>query len=271
MTNRPIVFIDPSGNTYMCGAGCEAEYEKKQYSLDDQAALYGITFGEGWSVTSKAKTLVGVMKLAKSMQEAYNSYQNGVYRSCVNDMSSPKSSCSAKSATDVEVFTAVFGNLNFNVDGKSAAWMCGARSDGFSCSSDGNGRDINPRLAVHELGHTFNSQYNALGISPYSVLSSASIKTSQGTWVAGFHSVNGEWKWDRNPDFAGYSSNGAPGVYHGSATWSDWNATGIGVGEEFADMFMNWAFNSFTADAAGQARNSWMSSNMGYWLNNMVP
>lgn len=269
MGNRPIIYNDPSGHTYLCGIGCEAEGEKKQYSLDDTAALYGITFN-GWSATNKAKALLGVMRLAKSMMETYNSYQEGVYQSCLENMSSPSSSCSAKSTTEVEVFKAVFGDLKFNVNGTSSAWMCGASANGFSCSA-GSGRDIDPRLVVHELGHTFNANYNSLGVTPYAALGSASITTAQGMWVAGLHYVDEVWKWDRNPDFAGYYSNGAPAVYHGSATWDDWNSPGVAVGEEFADMYMNWAFNSFTVDSAGQARFAWMSSNMGQWLNNMVP
>jgi len=267
VVNRPTVLADPSGHTYLCGASCEAEDEQQQYSLDDTAALYGVTFNSGWSTTNKAKALLGVMKLAKSMQESYNSYQEGIYQSCLENRSAPTSACSAKSATDVEVYTAVFGNQNFNVNGTGAAWMCGASPTGFFCSSGNN--DINPRLVVHELGHTFNSQYDPLRKSPYAVLGSSttSINTAQGLWVTAFHSVNGEWKWDRS--FNGYASNGAPSVYHGSATWDDWNT----VHEEFADMFMNWAFDSFTVDQAGygQARYAWMSSNMGYWLNNMVP
>jgi hypothetical protein len=272
--NQPIIYIDPSGHTYLCGESCEAEDEQTQHSVDNQAALYGITFGPGWSATSKAKTLLGIMTLAKSMKDAYNSFQNDLYHACLDNMDAP-GSCSKKSTTDVEVFTTVFGDMTFKVHGTSAGWMCAANSGGFNCSAASNGGDINPKLAIHELGHTFNSVYDPKGIlpyvTPYGVLGSASIYTAQGIWVAGLHTVDKTWKWDRNPGFDGYTSNGVPGVFHGSATWSDWNAPGIAVGEEFADMFMNWAFNSFSRNSAGQARYAWMSSQMGSWLNSMVP
>jgi hypothetical protein len=37
-------------------------------------------------------------------------------------------------------------------------------------------------------------------------------------------------------------------------------------GEEFADMFLNWVFDSFANDPAGAARYNWMDENMADWI-----
>jgi hypothetical protein len=52
--------------------------------------------------------------------------------------------------------------------------------------------------------------------------------------------------------------------------WDDWNSDSVKVGEEFADMFMNWAFDSFADNTGGDARYQWMQSHMSVWLNRMA-
>jgi len=59
------------------------------------------------------------------------------------------------------------------------------------------------------------------------------------------------------------------GGYHGPDNWSD--AAAYSHNEEFADMFMNWAFNSFdyqlsSVNGAGMARYTWMYTNMAEWI-----
>ena len=36
--------------------------------------------------------------------------------------------------------------------------------------------------------------------------------------------------------------------------------------EDFADMFLNWAFDSFADDPMGEARYAWMEENMADWI-----
>ena len=72
--------------------------------------------------------------------------------------------------------------------------------------------------------------------------------------------------WERG--YRGYKSRGAPDLYHGLADWDD-VATNT-VNEEFADMFMNWIFNSFEyssrAKGAETARYKWMTTNIAEWI-----
>jgi hypothetical protein len=117
------------------------------------------------------------------------------------------------------------------------------------------------RFGAHELGHTFDSRLGRAGLR---AIQSASIFTSSGTWVTGNHWVNGKI-WERGT--TGYKLLSAPYMYHGPE-WRDWNQiydekgnyTGIGYQEEWADMFLNWSYGSFTPDEAGNARDSWMNS-----------
>ena len=37
-------------------------------------------------------------------------------------------------------------------------------------------------------------------------------------------------------------------------------------GEDFADMFANWAYDEFTSDEYGYARSSWMEKHMPAWI-----
>jgi hypothetical protein len=40
--------------------------------------------------------------------------------------------------------------------------------------------------------------------------------------------------------------------------------------EEFADMFMNWVYDSFAHDIAGQARFDFMTTNMVDWISSAI-
>ena len=157
----------------------------------------------------------------------------------------------------VGTFTAVFGSLTFTRNSNTEDYCQGGRS-GVTC---GGAAPNDPRLYAHELGHTFNAVIvnNGISSSPYSYLLSAAITGDNGNWVTGSH--NGVFE----RTFRGYQSEKAPFVYHGK-NWDDWNSPN----EDFADMFMNWAFNSFDyssrALGAGAARYAWMETNMSTWI-----
>ena len=41
---------------------------------------------------------------------------------------------------------------------------------------------------------------------------------------------------------------------------------GNAPGEDFADMFIGWAFRGFSDDPAGRARHAWMAQHMPEWI-----
>jgi hypothetical protein len=96
--------------------------------------------------------------------------------------------------------------------------------------------------------------------SPYDELGASTILDANGNWVEG---INSKGAWERRSE--GYISAYAPDVYHGQE-YSDWNS----VGEDFADMYMNWIFDTFSADLAGAARYTWMETHMASWLD-LIP
>ena len=57
-----------------------------------------------------------------------------------------------------------------------------------------------------------------------------------------------------------------PWQYHPMTVNANGEIDGDNPWEDFADMFMNYVFNSFANNSAGDARNSWMQDNMGHWL-----
>jgi hypothetical protein len=162
-------------------------------------------------------------------------------------------------------FKMVFGSLKFTLLGgaKDGRWYCSVSGSGFSCDPDSRGK-IDARLVAHELGHLFNRIISNAGeVSPYDDLYRTRIEDISGNWVTG---INDDGVWERG--YVGYKSKGAPDLYHGPDDWDD-PATGT-KNEEFADMFMNWVFNSFDYSpkvfGAGTARYNWMTTNMTEWI-----
>ena len=164
-----------------------------------------------------------------------------------------------------DVFKQIFGSTVFTRSGDSTR-TCVGGSGAVTC---GGNASITDRFIMHELGHSFDSKLSNLG---YKAIQQASIFTDGATWVTGFHKVNSISTWQRG--LAGYPNTsgsaglyGVPDLYHGPRNWSDWNKlydtkgnySGIAYTEEWADMFLNWADDSFANNAAGGARNNWIA------------
>ena len=71
----------------------------------------------------------------------------------------------------------------------------------------------------------------------------------------------------------GYKSGGIPDMCHGPNQYpDDWNVGDTAFHEDWADMFMNWVFDSFdlmdNAHGAGIARYNWMQTQMTDFLQN---
>ncbi len=104
-------------------------------------------------------------------------------------------------------------------------------------------------LLIHELGHVF---LNRLELS-YCDLEMDLGYFEDGVYVhvAGVNPVTGNYERSTR----GYGSAERPDIQHGELS-PDFNS----YKEDFADMFMNWARDSFSDDEAGRLRYEWMDA-----------
>ena len=101
---------------------------------------------------------------------------------------------------------------------------------------------------LHEFGHLF--AWHADRQQPYRDLQNTQIIVG-GEQIAGGNIRTAH----------GYQ----PGYRRGmSLPWQQ--HAGACCGEDFADMFLNWALNSFANNPAGAARYDWMNANMPRWI-----
>ena len=241
--NNPLRYTDPSGHEACFEDGyCPEVGASEEELIAGWTTFYGIKIEGKWSSSDKWKILFGVKAVG-------NAFAN------VIGYINPNTA-----------FKNVYGSgLKFKLNSGAAdgSWACESSISGFSCDADSSGK-IDARLVAHELGHIFNGIISIAGeMTPYDDLWRASIRDDFGNWVTGIKN-NGTWA----RGYDGYKSRGVPDLYHGPANWDD-AATGT-PNEEFADMFMNWVFNSLDyrpkADGAGTARYNWMTTNMTEWL-----
>jgi len=161
--NSPIIYIDPSGHTYMCGASCEAEYEKPQYGLDDMADMYDVIFDSGWDVLDEAAALGAVYKVAKALQKEMNSAAEMAYQSCLENRASPESTCSLPTSVSAQqAFDKNFSQIklvkvtSFEYQGGTYDAGCMTSGNTITCASLNYYHYENKVFnLVHELGHVF--------------------------------------------------------------------------------------------------------------------
>jgi len=252
--NNPVRYVDPTGHITCtddgyCGSLNSASYWNRV--IKDLSFSYGITFSGKWKQEDKLAALTGAVVVAGAL--------------------SKRSGLSSE-----DTFSAVFGELTLSAtEGSGNKWECqrSASPSGVSCTSGKLG--LEPRLMAHEFAHVFNAMYANGGHenSPYDVLGDTTITDSAGNWITGmtYDPIEGVNEWTRGYD--GYQQvNGLyddPSLYHGPVDWGTGNANS--VSEEFADMFLNWAYNSFDSSPAGSARYSWMSGEVSRALSVMLP
>lgn len=131
--------------------------------------------------------------------------------------------------------------------------------------------DITDRLVGHELGHAFDraiwtrngSKYTGTN-NPVEFLTTHGIYDGEGNLVTGFSRSKGTYtRWnDRIAPNNGFISDSVPGQYHGT-DFDDWNDPNEG----FADIYLNWAFNTFADNPSGLSMYVWTATNMASWLN----
>ncbi|MCA9962346.1 MAG: hypothetical protein KC443_25100, partial [Anaerolineales bacterium] len=113
---------------------------------------------------------------------------------------------------------------------------------------------------AHELGHAFNA--NALSADP--TPANPNRRTGQP-----YRDLQNEGISVDNVLIAGGNpylrTNKGYQLASGNKPYPYQQDTAPSPGEDFADMFSNWAFNSFAANAYGAERYAWMNSHMPEW------
>jgi len=244
------MFIDPSGQTYICDEGCEENLGRRQYTVDDMAELYGVSFNSGWSVTNRAIAMRAVYNIAKKLQKERNSAADAAYQSCLENMSGPTSTCSQ--STPIVTSDAFKETYHYGIDfvwGCSGCTRLGITSGkkehtimfrAFYTTGDTMLRNTN--LVMHELGHMFNNL---------------------NSWTARSGTTYGP-AWSLTTDLAANRDGfGEEFVYQQSDD--------ISQSEIFADMFVHWiqggwATDSVLSQTAANARIDWLNRYMPGYL-----
>jgi len=158
----------------------------------------------------------------------------------------------ASRITAREAFLRVFGMPTVKLTSESGFW-CERMGCDVQC---GAATKISARLFAHELGHVFNTRAASI---PYTMLASTTIQDRKKHHVTGINEA-GVFKRTN----LGYRSAWFPDQQHPL----DMDSMGNTPGEDFADMLLNWAFNTFSDDetGAGAARYEWMATNMAAWI-----
>ncbi len=221
--------------------------------------LYGIDFdGTSWTLDEQAKILDAIQKIGEEFSRVMGLGQ-----------------------TSWDAFKTVYGNNFIFYRSQGGDTFCQGGPNKVTCSGNAPLSEISPaRLLVHELGHALVQTRYGGSLAPYLSLGNAQIvddyPESLGgpRWVTGTHSTL-----QQDPAKAGqfertgrgYITTYPPDLYHGE-NWPDWqsNDSHKARNEDFADMFMNWAYNSFdyspAAYNAGYKRFDFMESNMYAWI-----
>jgi hypothetical protein len=188
--------------------------------------------------------------------------------------------------TPDQAFQKMFGNPTFTLkeSGETEKWSCSGGGYGMRCEPLARNR-MSPQLTAHELGYSFNARitnniqgdlsvYGSAAVpedilefstrkrylQPYEILHRSTITAESNGNIIHVTGINDMGVFERTDN--GYRSTGMPWEQHGMSM----DKYGNTPNEDFADMFLNWAFDSFADDPMGEARYDWMEENMAEWF-----
>jgi hypothetical protein len=134
---------------------------------------------------------------------------------------------------------------------------------------------VTPRLVGHELGHVFEKVLWIRAGNCYEDSNPIMILIKDGIWANDSTFITGRFygKYLRNggklaPENGYYSDTYRDeGQYH--PYWM--GDSGKYAHEDWADMFMNWAFGTFIDNRAGDTLDQWVTRNMYEWISVVHP
>ena len=246
--NNPLRYTDPSGHC-IPGWNCPGDLGRE----DTSPILWGIRFtvdpGQSWHVQDQDAVLNAAQTVARAQVRALHQRNREYARTGDFDLMVDVP------ASDV-LFRQLSGDVAFHQSALSCQDVHGVGCWAFTASpriiiyTNAPQGGYTFQNAAHELGHLFAQR---AGGRPYSDLMVAQIGVN-GEIVAG-----GGW-----PDESGYQRTNL-GYATEKGPWQQnwWTET---PNEDFADMFLGWAYNHFARDAYGAVRYQWMNTNMPQWI-----
>jgi RHS repeat-associated protein len=168
--------------------------------------------------------------------------------------------------SSAQAFKAVYHKATITFSGQGN----GCDASGVNSIVCGTSTDSVPQLYAHEFGHKLESvitMNHSDKVGPYADLSVVDVRDNYNNVV--FQATSAD---HYTRTILGYRSDAPPYMYHGKRYWLDWDSNNnyAALHEDFADMFMNWTYNSFDysngANGAGTARYDWMSAHMAEWI-----
>ncbi len=261
--NNALKYIDPSGHTECIVGDCtETSPQHDPYAF---ATLYGITFAGSWTPESRSAVMSAARTVDQRLRKGIMTIRANAFgygeapRGMVyNPQSSQLGALSSGEPQDGAAFRAVYGQITFrqvpagDVDGWAWTRVATMGEIWVDAVGDPQYQQLGGQNTAHELGHAL---AQLLGGRPYDDLNATMIVDALGNDVAG--GSGGTYIRTNN----GY-------VLTNGSTWSWQQNTDATANEDFADMFLNWSYNSFDNDpaGAGDARYQWMSANMPSWI-----
>ena len=196
---------------------------------------YGVTLQGNWSPVEAYSAYVGTHVVGQSLAPITNTGEATAYQKS-------------------------FGPMTYTASNDLGGWF-GTASDGQISILIGK---TTPRLVVHELGHAFEKHiWAAYGgryagtNNPIQMLIDDGVYDRRGNLVTGHNNRNNDLPAPVN----GYWSDDIPDQYH-----PRWLEDGDNTHEDWADIFMNWVYDSFYPNPAGEALNNWVTTNMAEWV-----
>jgi hypothetical protein len=172
-----------------------------------------------------------------------------------------------KNMNSAQAFHYTFGNMTFCSGDCNGIVLGGYYGISSGSTIALNLSHLSGQGVAHELGHSFETRvYDSLGSNvtgaPVNMLAAIgnAIKDLRGRHVSGYDPNAGTFV----RTMEGYGDCGLICSYHPL----DMMPEGDSAGEDYADMFMNWAYGSFANDTngAGSARYNWINDNIAHWI-----
>ena len=228
--NNPLRHTDPSGHC-IPGWNCPGDVPPPR----------GVRFTGHWVTPDKEAALDAVWTVAEAMSQVWRRELIRQNRELVKtgDLEHVVPIPSAS-----ELFAQVFGRVDFHRVSARCETGCWAetwvpRITIYANAPEGGYTFQN---AAYELGHFFAQRASR---QPY-------------------HDLQAEW--DANPDFPRRDPTNIQlrGYAGRRFTWQQSNSGT--PNEEFADMFLGWAYNRWEDSVAGRTRSQWIATNMPNWI-----